>query len=163
FLEHDSALFDRTTADRLLGHFGVLLRAAAAEPDRRLSTLPRLTAGEQAQLVGEWNDTATDRSETSVPALIAEQARRDPGAVAVVEGEKDLKDIKDGKDGKDLKDGTDGAVVVAGEQLAYVMYTSGSTGVPKGAMGHHRGLLNRLLWGQERYRLGPADAVLQKT
>jgi len=50
-----------------------------------------------------------------------------------------------------------------GEGLAYVIYTSGSTGVPKGAMLHHRGLRNRLLWGQETFRLGPDDAVLQKT
>jgi len=240
FLEHDSALFDRTTADRLLGHFGVLLRAAAADPDQRLSTLPRLTEPEQKQLVREWNDTAAGFPATSVPVLIAEQARRDPGAVAVVfEGEAltrgDLdqraerlarrlrasgagpetlvavsmerslelvvallavwkagaaylpldpedpaerrqkvleaarplvmlgeKDEKDCKDIKDIKDGTD-AVVVAGEQLAYVIYTSGSTGQPKGAMGHHRGLLNRLLWGQEVYRLAPEDVVLQKT
>ncbi|HEY2740001.1 MAG TPA: amino acid adenylation domain-containing protein, partial [Thermoanaerobaculia bacterium] len=78
--------------------------------------------------------------------------------VAVL-GEKDIKDLKDLKDIKDWEDGS----VVAGDQLAYVIYTSGSTGVPKGAMGHHRGLLNRLLWGQETYRLGPEDAVLQKT
>jgi amino acid adenylation domain-containing protein len=52
---------------------------------------------------------------------------------------------------------------VGGEALAYVIYTSGSTGAPKGAMLHHRGLRNRLLWGQETFRLGPDDAVLQKT
>src|SRR5262249_9563684 len=45
-LEHDTALFDRTPADRWLGHFGVLLRAAVADPERPLSTLPRLTAPE---------------------------------------------------------------------------------------------------------------------
>jgi tyrocidine synthetase-3 len=47
--------------------------------------------------------------------------------------------------------------------LAYVIYTSGSTGLPKGAMVHHRGIVNRLLWMQEAYRLAAGDTVLQKT
>jgi amino acid adenylation domain-containing protein len=47
--------------------------------------------------------------------------------------------------------------------LAYVIYTSGSTGLPKGAMNEHRGIVNRLLWMQDTYRIGPRDAVLQKT
>ncbi|HVR95001.1 MAG TPA: amino acid adenylation domain-containing protein [Thermoanaerobaculia bacterium] len=60
--------------------------------------------------------------------------------------------------------GPDGLPVArAGEDnLAYVIYTSGSTGTPKGVMVPHRGVVNRLVWGQEVYRLGPADAVLQK-
>src|SRR3954451_19207653 len=47
--------------------------------------------------------------------------------------------------------------------LAYVIYTSGSTGRPKGTMNAHRGIVNRLLWMQERYGLTAADRVLQKT
>ncbi|HKU72447.1 MAG TPA: amino acid adenylation domain-containing protein [Pyrinomonadaceae bacterium] len=54
-------------------------------------------------------------------------------------------------------------VQVEPENLAYVIYTSGSTGQPKGAMNTQRGLVNRLLWMQEAYQLGPADVVLQKT
>jgi amino acid adenylation domain-containing protein len=49
------------------------------------------------------------------------------------------------------------------DDLAYVIYTSGSTGQPKGAMITHRGIVNRLLWMQEEYRLTAADRVLQKT
>jgi arthrofactin-type cyclic lipopeptide synthetase C len=48
-------------------------------------------------------------------------------------------------------------------RLAYVIYTSGSTGTPKGAMNEHRGVVNRLLWMQDAYKLGAGDAVLQKT
>ncbi|HEV7551698.1 MAG TPA: amino acid adenylation domain-containing protein, partial [Candidatus Angelobacter sp.] len=47
--------------------------------------------------------------------------------------------------------------------LAYIIYTSGSTGKPKGAMNSHGGLVNRLLWMQQEYRLEPGDVVLQKT
>ncbi|TMR17377.1 amino acid adenylation domain-containing protein [Nonomuraea turkmeniaca] len=46
---------------------------------------------------------------------------------------------------------------------AYVIYTSGSTGRPKGVVVPHEGIVNRLLWMQDRYRLSGDDRVLQKT
>jgi amino acid adenylation domain-containing protein len=49
------------------------------------------------------------------------------------------------------------------DNLAYTIYTSGSTGKPKGVMNTHRGILNRLLWMQDAYRLTASDRVLQKT
>ncbi|HEU4964901.1 MAG TPA: amino acid adenylation domain-containing protein [Bacilli bacterium] len=52
----------------------------------------------------------------------------------------------------------------AGEDnLAYMIYTSGSTGTPKGVLNEHRGIVNRLLWMQEAYRLTAEDRILQKT
>ncbi|MEU7004578.1 amino acid adenylation domain-containing protein [Nonomuraea sp. NPDC046570] len=52
---------------------------------------------------------------------------------------------------------------VGPDNLAYVIYTSGSTGTPKGVQVPHRGIVNRLLWMQDAYRLTAADRVLQKT
>ncbi|WP_035647422.1 AMP-binding protein, partial [Bradyrhizobium sp. ORS 285] len=49
------------------------------------------------------------------------------------------------------------------DNLAYVIYTSGSTGRPKGVMNSHRGIVNRIAWMQDAYRLTPDDVVLQKT
>ncbi len=43
------------------------------------------------------------------------------------------------------------------------MYTSGSTGRPKGVAISHRGIVNRLAWMLEAYRLVPGERVLQKT
>ncbi|MGY4761753.1 non-ribosomal peptide synthetase [Paenibacillus caseinilyticus] len=47
--------------------------------------------------------------------------------------------------------------------LAYVMYTSGSTGNPKGVMIEHHSVVNRLVWGQSQYPLGSGDVSLLKT
>ncbi|MEU0837828.1 amino acid adenylation domain-containing protein, partial [Streptomyces sp. NPDC005969] len=46
---------------------------------------------------------------------------------------------------------------------AYVIYTSGSTGLPKGVVVSQAGVVNRLLWMQQRYELAPGERVLQKT
>jgi len=47
--------------------------------------------------------------------------------------------------------------------VAYVIYTSGSTGRPKGVANAHRGVVNQMLWLQERFGLAADDVVLQKT
>ena len=52
---------------------------------------------------------------------------------------------------------------VSGKNLAYAIYTSGSTGKPKGVANVHEGIVNRLLWMQETYKLTGKDRVLQKT
>ncbi len=49
------------------------------------------------------------------------------------------------------------------EQSAYVLFTSGSSGQPKGVVNTHGGLRNRLLWMQDAYGLRTGDRVLQKT
>ncbi len=51
-------------------------------------------------------------------------------------------------------------VVVGGGDLAYVCYTSGSTGAPKGVAVEHRGVL-RLVKGQAYVDLAPGERMLQ--
>ncbi|MGQ9371958.1 amino acid adenylation domain-containing protein, partial [Azospirillum sp. A39] len=63
----------------------------------------------------------------------------------------------DGGDERDPPDAT------APLNLAYCIFTSGSTGRPKPVGNTRAGLLNRLLWMQDAYRLTPDDVVLQKT
>ncbi len=47
--------------------------------------------------------------------------------------------------------------------LAYVLYTSGSTGVPKGVAGRHASTLNRIDWMQEDYPFAEGEVCSQKT
>lgn len=49
------------------------------------------------------------------------------------------------------------------QDIAYGIFTSGSTGNPKCALNTHAGIVNRLLWMQNEYRLDRTDCVLQKT
>ncbi len=82
-LEHLTERCESAAATRLLGHLGVLLRAIAADPQRRLAELPLLTEAERSQLE-RWNATAVDyRLDVTLHGLIEEQAARTPGAVAV--------------------------------------------------------------------------------
>lgn len=46
---------------------------------------------------------------------------------------------------------------------AYVLFTSGTTGLPKGAVISCAALVNRLLWMCAEFSFGPADRILQKT
>ncbi|WKD31359.1 non-ribosomal peptide synthetase [Streptomyces xanthophaeus] len=87
---------------------------------------------------------ADDEVAAALPAA-ADLPRLDPGAV---------------------HDGTAGAAAGPAplpSHPAYVIYTSGSTGRPKAVVVEHSAIVNRLLWMQDRYRLGADDRVLQKT
>ncbi|MGV9989260.1 non-ribosomal peptide synthetase [Streptomyces sp. NPDC003374] len=58
--------------------------------------------------------------------------------------------------------GTDPGVEVTADQLAYIYFTSGSTGEPKGAMCEHAGMLNHLYAKIDDLGIGP-DAVVAQT
>ncbi len=49
------------------------------------------------------------------------------------------------------------------QNTMYCIYTSGSTGNPKGTLVTHKGVVNRLLWMQDQYKINKNDVLLQKT
>jgi len=61
------------------------------------------------------------------------------------------------------KRGTAGQAQVSGDDLSYVLFTSGSTGVPKGAMIEHRGVARALAATNARFGIGPEDRALGLT
>jgi amino acid adenylation domain-containing protein len=46
---------------------------------------------------------------------------------------------------------------------AYVFFTSGTTGTPKGVLGWHKGLSQFLVWQRDTFAIGPADRAAQMT
>jgi amino acid adenylation domain-containing protein/non-ribosomal peptide synthase protein (TIGR01720 family) len=90
-VEYSTDLFDESTIERMVGHFEVLLEAAALTPDARLSALPVLTETERRLLLHDWNRTAADYPRQScVHELFEQQAALTPEAVALVYGDEEV-------------------------------------------------------------------------
>ncbi|MEN3375222.1 MAG: hypothetical protein V7604_577, partial [Hyphomicrobiales bacterium] len=86
-IEYATELFDRETIERLAGHFLQLLDGIVANPDRRATALPLLSAADRLDLVTRWNDTATNYPrERCLQELFAEQVAQTPDAIAVEDG-----------------------------------------------------------------------------
>ncbi|HBL26292.1 MAG TPA: non-ribosomal peptide synthetase, partial [Acidobacteria bacterium] len=256
-LEHSTGLYDGATADRLLHHLARFLENALADPDRRLSALPMLSAEETEQLLHTWNDTAQEIADPA-PAheRVLRQAARSPEALAVAGGDLrltygelvaqagslaallrekgagpdapvgvflersarlvvaelavllagapylpldpafpvdrlavllegvglvmtrpglrerlpvaaavvEMKDTQDGKDNQDTgHESLESLATFASfscrssTHLAYVLFTSGSTGIPKGIEVSHGALTNFIAWYAATYAPGPSD------
>jgi amino acid adenylation domain-containing protein len=72
--EYSRDLFDGTTIARWAGHLGNWLRAAVAEPDRRISELPLLAEGERQQVLREWNENGVQPPQS--PSIVRMFERR---------------------------------------------------------------------------------------
>src|SRR5581483_2236450 len=84
-LQYSTDVFEAATIERMLGHLQTLLAGVAADPDRKLSELPILTAAEREQILVRWNDTAAEYPASScLHHLFEAQAARTPDATAVV-------------------------------------------------------------------------------
>ncbi|HEV2704406.1 MAG TPA: amino acid adenylation domain-containing protein [Pyrinomonadaceae bacterium] len=84
-LGYNTDLFEGETVARMLAHFRVLLEAVVANPSRRLSELPLLTAEERRFLLQECNATAAPVPPLTLPQLFARQVEQTPDAVALVD------------------------------------------------------------------------------
>ncbi|MFL5540511.1 MAG: non-ribosomal peptide synthase/polyketide synthase [Longimicrobiaceae bacterium] len=90
YLEYATDLFDAATVRRMGEHLGVLLEAVAADPGRRLSALPLVSAEERRRVVETWNPSAElPPPAATLHALFERQAALAPERVAVTfEGER---------------------------------------------------------------------------
>ena len=90
-------------------------------------------------------------TESGSTATLDEAVDTLPGVQRVLVGSADTEDHADG----DLD------IQVAGDQLAYIYFTSGSTGQPKGAMCEHAGMLNHIFAKIDDLGIGEGQVVAQ--
>jgi amino acid adenylation domain-containing protein len=84
-IEYATDLFDAATIERMAGHWRVLLEGIVADPERRVSHLPLLTAGERERLLVQWNATAVDYPHAQcLQELFEAQVQRTPQASALI-------------------------------------------------------------------------------
>jgi amino acid adenylation domain-containing protein len=84
WIEYNTDLFDRSTIERLAGHFEVLLTGIVEGPGQRIAELPLLTVAEK-QSLSQWNETQVEfPTHPCVHQLFEEQVARTPDSTAVV-------------------------------------------------------------------------------
>jgi amino acid adenylation domain-containing protein len=82
---YNTDLFDRSTIERMTGHFLTLVEAIVANPQQHIAQLPILTEFEQQQLLVEWNNTEVEYPQQKcIHQLFEAQVARTPDAIAVV-------------------------------------------------------------------------------
>jgi len=84
YFEFNTDLFDRSTIERMVGHFRTLLQGILAHTDQCISQTPMLTDAERHQLLFEWNNTDADfPKDKCLHELFEEQVEKTPDAIAV--------------------------------------------------------------------------------
>lgn len=90
-LEYCSDLFERATAERMLGHLETLLLHALSDPERQIGFLPIMPDGELRELLGTRNRTEVPYPDAAcVHEVFEEAVRRNPQAIAATYGERTL-------------------------------------------------------------------------
>ncbi|MFJ5239425.1 non-ribosomal peptide synthase/polyketide synthase [Pseudomonas neuropathica] len=83
-LKYATDLFDAATIERLAQHWNALLQAIVVEPTQRIGQLPMLDAGQQQQLLAQWNPERIEQPlGQCIHQAIEAQAERYPDAIAV--------------------------------------------------------------------------------
>ncbi|MEU1400655.1 amino acid adenylation domain-containing protein, partial [Micromonospora zamorensis] len=88
--EYSADLFTRATAERLACRLTRLLAMVVENPAAPLSALDVLDDQERARILGDWNDTARQVPDATLPELIEAQVLRGPEDCAVVAGTESL-------------------------------------------------------------------------
>ena len=86
-IEFRTDLFERGTVESISRRLVRLLEAVVADPSRPIGRIDILEQKERRQLLVEWNATARDVPQSSLPALFEAQVERNPEAIALVFGE----------------------------------------------------------------------------
>jgi amino acid adenylation domain-containing protein len=95
--------------------------------------------------------------------LVKEGRNQETGILPSLEGLDGITLLNVESSDIEKESGDSPAITVSTDNLAYVLYTSGSTGQPKGVMGTHRGAINRFTWMWQKYPFMPNEVCCQKT
>lgn len=82
-LQYSAEMFDRSTIDTLLDRYRLLLEAAVADPDTRISELSIIDPTEAKRILVDWNDETEYPQDRCIHQLFEAQASRCPEAVAL--------------------------------------------------------------------------------
>ena len=80
-------LFDAWRIEQMAQHYARILQAMAADPTQPVANLGRLDATERQQLLEAWNRPDVRPIAETLPALVEDQVKRTPDAVAIAAGE----------------------------------------------------------------------------
>jgi len=83
-LKYHRDRFERSTIERMIGHFRTLVESALANPDMRISELPLLSTGEREDMLDRGRGAETPPAAGTLVDRIAEWMERIPDATSVV-------------------------------------------------------------------------------
>ena len=89
-LVYNRDLFDRDQIEQIAASFTHFLRAAIGNPQQAISRIPMIDAAQRDRVLVEWNRTAGETVEATIPALFDAQVDRTPDATALVLGTRRL-------------------------------------------------------------------------
>lgn len=89
-LEYSADLYDRATAERMVGHFQNLLEAIVDDPQRPIGELDLMSDDERQKVLVEWNDTRTPFPDRCIHELFEDQVAAHPHAIALTAGDVSL-------------------------------------------------------------------------
>ena len=114
------------------------------DPDTPAERLRKILSTCRPKFLLAERDFLTDRAAVAAELGIAAEEK---GSAAA------------GRDSDDDESDLPETRLVTGEHAAYIMFTSGSTGVPKGAVMTHANVLNLVEWGRETFGITPDDCL----
>ncbi|MDZ7399742.1 MAG: amino acid adenylation domain-containing protein [candidate division KSB1 bacterium] len=82
--EYNSDLFDRSTIERMMEHFGIVLENVMADPEQKVSAVPIMSQAELNEMLYQWNKTQAEfPSHLCMHQWFENLAARNPDAVAL--------------------------------------------------------------------------------
>ncbi|MEJ6981954.1 amino acid adenylation domain-containing protein [Pedobacter sp. P351] len=87
--EFKNDLYKRSTIERMLSHYKILLESIVSSPETKIGLLPIISKAEQAQ-IGSFNINGNDYSKQTIAAVFEEQTSKTPNEIALIFGQEEI-------------------------------------------------------------------------